>query len=60
MLQKCLKDLNTFGGAQATIFPTLQKNSWFSKKIPDFKTWKKDKDKFPTSSRFFNTVGALD
>ena len=27
MLQKCLKDLNTFGGAQATIFPTLQKNS---------------------------------
>ena len=41
------------------IYPTLCENSRFFYKIPDFKTWKQDQNKFPTFSRFFNTVGAL-
>ena len=56
--QTFLNDPKYFCSAKAMIFPTLRENSRFLY-IPDFTTWKKDYNYFPTFSRFFNTVGAL-
>ena len=59
MLQKFLKDLKYLWWRRSYDFPHFTRNFQVFYKIPDFKTWKKDQDKFPTFSRFFNTVGDL-